>query len=339
MHTMSKQEFNTKVLFQVLNDSAPSPITRDNSPPSIEAKLILDCKCILGECVLYDDAKDSILWTDIYGKQLHKLDLNSGTHWVHSVPKMLGAFALLPKDKDGFLCAWEDGFQYYDIEGCKALSKMSLGEEVNPKKLPTRLNDGRVDPTGKRFICGGYYGDVEGNIMKVYKCEHIEEEEPKLVHEAVVDSIRVTNSICFSPDGKSMYIADSPTGQICKHDYDNQTGKLANKIIVSTNQIGVPDGSCTDMQGNIWNAVWRAGAGPSMVNCIHPVSGEVLFTVNMPDSTSQVTCCCFGGRDMDVLFITTAATGRDPEKEPHAGGLYAIKLNVKGCQEKRFIGK
>jgi sugar lactone lactonase YvrE len=58
----------------------------------------------------------------------------------------------------------------------------------------------------------------------------------------------------------------------------------------------------------------------------------------MPDETSQVSCCCFGGPNLDILFITTAGEGKAAaSKEPHAGGLYAIKLDgVKGRLEHRF---
>jgi sugar lactone lactonase YvrE len=74
----------------------------------------------------------------------------------------------------------------------------------------------------------------------------------------------------------------------------------------------------------------------SMVQRINPDTGLVVFTVHMPDATSQVTCCCFGGVDMDILFITSAAEHLDLAKEPHAGGLYAAKVPYKGRKESRF---
>lgn len=55
----------------------------------------------------------------------------------------------------------------------------------------------------------------------------------------------------------------------------------------------------------------------------------------MPDSSSQVTYCCFGGPDLDVLFISIACVNGDIKKEPNAGSVYAVKLGVKWCLEKR----
>ena len=172
--------------------------------------------------------------------------------------------------------------------------------------------------------------------MKVFR---VEQREGKLYHEPLVDEVEVTNSICWSPDGKTMYLADSPTKQIHSYDYDGEKGVVGNKKLLHTKsdpEVGVPDGSCVDSEGFLWNAVWRSGAGPGMVQRIDPSSGEVVFTVHMPDGTSQVTCCCFGGQNYDVLFITSAAESRDAAIEPNAGGLYAVKLPFRGKPESRL---
>ena len=173
--------------------------------------------------------------------------------------------------------------------------------------------------------------------MKVYR---VEQREGKLYHEPIAEDFQVTNSISWSLDGTTMYLADSPTSQIHAYDYDSATGGISNKKLLHTKsdpEDGVPDGSCVDAEGFLWNAVWRSnGAGPGMVQRIDPSTGQVVFTVNMPDATSQITCCCFGGRDLDILFITTAAENRDAAAEPDAGGLYAVKLPFKGLPESRL---
>jgi len=55
------------------------------------------------------------------------------------------------------------------------------------------------------------------------------------------------------------------------------------KSLLYTETLGVPDGSTCDSQGFVWNAVWRDGERPSIVNLIDPKSGEVAFTVKMPE--------------------------------------------------------
>jgi len=336
---MTESTLRFKQLTAILERSVP-PI---EAGKTLHAERIVNCSCELGETILYDDNTNSILWTDIYGLRFHRLDLSVGSHTVTDLPKMLCSFALRTESEIGYLCAWEDGFQLYDIENRKAVSGMSSGEEVNPSGLPTRMNDGRTDPEGKRFIAGGYNGDIEGMYMKVYKCElqggdASSTASPTLQHTALIDKIQVTNSICFSTDGDTMYLADSPTKKILKYKYDQETGDVSDKQTLRTADIGVPDGSCVDSNGNLWNAVWRSGAGPGMVNRIDSETGDILFTVHMPDATSQITCCCFGGPNLDVLFISTAAEGVDKEKEPHAGCVYAVKVGVQGRPEARFLG-
>jgi L-arabinonolactonase len=136
-----------------------------------------------------------------------------------------------------------------------------------------------------------------------------------------------------------MYLADSPTRKIFVYAYDAETGTLSDKKLVHERAEGdnsVPDGSCVDSEGYLWNAVWRHDDRPSCVQRIDPSSGRVVFTVHIPDSTGQVSCCCFGGENMDILFITSAATGKDKKKQPHAGALYAAKVPFRGRKEPRL---
>ena len=54
---------------------------------------------------------------------------------------------------------------------------------------------------------------------------------------------------------------------------------------------------------------------------------------------SNPTCCCFGGKDFDVLYISTARQRLTPEqlaREPLAGGLFAARPGVRGLPEARF---
>lgn len=312
--------------------------------PSLTARLLVDCRCQLGECVLWDDRRDAVVFVNILERSFHRLIVTietaaqAGTNATtkletYTVPKMIGAFALLD-NHPGYLVAWEDGFQLYDLEGGHELGPMSRGEVVNRSGLPDRLNDGRVDPTGTRFVCGGCAGfDAP---LKVYTCEY-DATTNELVHTPLVDEIRVTNSICWSRDGKTMYLSDSPTQQIHQFDYD-ENGKLSNKRLLHTKPTGNPDGSVVDAQGFLWNATWRQGAGTAMVDRIDPYTGEVVFSVLLPDNTSEASCCCFGGPNLDILFITTAFEYLDPATEPHAGGLYAVKLppGMSGRKESRF---
>jgi L-arabinonolactonase len=54
-----------------------------------------------------------------------------------------------------------------------------------------------------------------------------------------------------------------------------------------------------------------------------------------------VTCCSFGGKDLDVLYITTSRLGSSREeidREPTSGSLYAFRPAVRGLPDTPFAG-
>lgn len=358
----------TELLSILQNQPPPSSSSSDKN--STTATLIADTKCQLGECVLYHHLRQEVLWTDIYNHRLYKLtlnhqDANAITLDYFEVPKMLCAFALLSStNKDEtvnegtYLCAFQDGFELYNVQEPSSSSNVanqkSCGENVAPLGLPTRLNDGRCDNEGRRFICGGYFGELDNVSMKIFKCSQRNDNnnntnDKQLIHEPLIgldhdplgnapNTVRVTNSLSFSPDGHTMYLADSATSCIFRYNYDKQTGNVSQKslLIQYPQSMGFPDGSCVDKDGYIWNAVWRMGKGPGYVNRIDPNTGQIVYVVHVPDTTSQITCCCFGGEDLDVLFISTASVDRTKEEEPNAGGLYAVKVPFVGREESMF---
>lgn len=393
------------------NDS--SVIVTDTTTDFVTATLIVDCRCELGEGIIYDDRIHTVLWTDILKRQFHTLQLQfddcsttttaantagsshsptistttinhlTAIHTVYDVPKMIGSFGLIEHQNElrakittakgklesmPLLVAWEDGFQLYDVIQNVPLSSMSIGENVNPMKLPSRLNDGRVDPFGNYYVCGGFNGlltiqtkgedgeqIVEPVSMKVYKVEQKmneatlnDDNETRynryvLHHEPIVDKIRTTNSICWSTDGTLLYLADSPTKQICSYHYNKENGTIdpTSKTVVHAKlplpEADVPDGSCVDEDGCIWNAVWCSGKKSSYVQRIDPNNGgHVVYTVHIPHRTSQITCCCFGGPNLNILFISTACEGTTVEMEPHAGGIYAVQVPFRGKKESKL---
>jgi len=52
------------------------------------------------------------------------------------------------------------------------------------------------------------------------------------------------------------------------------------------------------------------------------------------------TCCCFGGENLDTLYVTSATPARKPDGPTIAaeGGLLAIDVGVRGLPEAAFGG-
>jgi sugar lactone lactonase YvrE len=84
-----------------------------------------------------------------------------------------------------------------------------------------------------------------------------------------------------------------------------------------------------DSEGMIYVATF----GGSSIIVINPEKKEIIREIKMP--TAQVTSLAFGGKNLDVLYVTTAAKFK-PKPAP-AGGLFKITgLGVKGLPMNNF---
>ena len=203
-------------------------------------------------------------------------------------------------------------------------------QDIEPDLATTRMNDGRCDRQG-RFIVGGMDESDNGEaISNVYRVDN------DLGVHKIISGVACANSTCFSPDGQVMYFADTPTGEIWAYDYDTNTGAIANKRIFTdfSDQPGIPDGSIVDAEGFLWNAQWN---GYRVIR--YRPDGSVDRVIDIP--VMNPTCVTFGGKDLDVLYVTTARYLMTPEQieaEPLSGGLFAVKVDVKGLNEPKFCG-
>jgi sugar lactone lactonase YvrE len=90
---------------------------------------------------------------------------------------------------------------------------------------------------------------------------------------------------------------------------------------------------CIDAEGMLWIALFGGGA----LTRWDPASGLLLERLELP--CCQVTSCCFGGPNLDQLFITTARREMDAasiKAEPLAGGLFQADVGVKGLAAAGF---
>eukprot|EP00238_Polyblepharides_amylifera_P010592 CAMPEP_0196579664 /NCGR_PEP_ID=MMETSP1081-20130531/24362_1 /TAXON_ID=36882 /ORGANISM="Pyramimonas amylifera, Strain CCMP720" /LENGTH=307 /DNA_ID=CAMNT_0041899313 /DNA_START=219 /DNA_END=1142 /DNA_ORIENTATION=+ len=293
----------------------------------LDAELKLDCKNILGESIVWCPERSRLFWVDIEGMLFHELDPESGDLKLWDLPERAGSVAL--KEDGGFLFAFASGLAEYNLKS-GAISKQLAVLEVD---LPsTRLNDGRCDRQG-RFVVGGFNEkqaeDGGQPLSGIYRLA-----ADGSVVRLVEEGVRCSNSICFSLDGSRMYFADSPTRKIYMFDY---SGELpTNKTLfyeMPESDPGIPDGSTVDSEGNIWNAEFM---GARVVR--HRASDGVIDTiVHLP--VPNPTQMALGGPDLDTLYITTARRKMSDEQlaaAPTAGGIFAVKVPIKGVIEPKF---
>lgn len=283
---------------------------------------LVDCRNILGEGPAWSCEEQKLYWTDIESQKLWRYDPVNGETACWDMPEKVCSMAF--REKGGLLIAFASGLSFFDLRTAERQRIRDLETEWPT----TRLNDGRCDRQG-RFIVGGFDTSGEGRSA-AYRLD------PDLSVHELFRGFNSSNSICFSPDGRTMYFADTPRGEIWAFDYDPSTGLAGNRRTFCTfdGQPGMPDGSVIDAEGYLWNAQWN---GARVVR--YDPGGRVDRVIEMP--CLNPTCVAFGGRDLDTLFITSARYLMKPEqieRQPVAGSLFAIKPGVRGLPETRFAG-
>jgi sugar lactone lactonase YvrE len=234
-----------------------------------------------------------------------------------STPSMIGSFALCT---DGnILAAMQDGFIFIDrITG--AVSPLSDPEAAFPDN---RFNDGKTDPAG-RFWAGSMSLSGEKGTGNLYMVDQ------QLNVKKQIENVSISNGLCWSLDQRFFYYIDTPTMEVVCYDYDNQTGEITNKTTVITipAKEGYPDGMTIDSEGMLWIAHWEGW----QVARWDPSTGNKIDSIHLP--VSLVTSICFGGENMDDMFITSARVGLTDEQlaeEPLAGSSFIIsKTGFKG---------
>ena len=274
----------------------------------------------LGEGVLWDDRTGRVLWTDIQERRLYRYEPKRRQLDQFDVPERLGSFGLIEGD-ERLVAAFESGFAFYHPES----GALQWIERPPHAAHNVRFNDGRVDRSG-RFWAGSMVegsGEPHGKLYCLNRGRA----------QAHLTGIAISNSVCFSPDGRHAYFADTPHRTIWRFDSHAPSGALSNRTVFAQTPRGAyPDGSNVDAEGRVWNAQW----GGSRVVC-YATDGSQSGSLDLP--VSQPTCVAFGGDELNWLFVTTARQdlkSEDLARQPHAGDLFIYEVEARGLPEPRY---
>lgn len=270
----------------------------------------------LGEGALWDYKNSRLLWIDIESGLLNIYNEDEKTNRKIDLGKRIGT--VVPKPDGNVVVALEDGIYELNLVN----EKLTLMARPEPDSLGNRFNDGKCDPAG-RFWAGTMSVTGKKKAGALYMIN------PDFSFEKKIDSVGTSNGIVWSIDKTKMYYIDTPTKKVVEYQYNNETGEITNPrdAIVIPDSLGYPDGSTLDSEGMLWIAMW----GGSAVTRWNPASGELLDKINIP--AKNVTSIAFGGKNLDVMYVTTANQGmseEDKNEYPLAGRLFELKSKVKG---------
>jgi sugar lactone lactonase YvrE len=267
---------------------------------------------------VWDAARGALRWTDIEQREIWRFDPLSGECSKQRVADRVGFFAIAA---DGRLLLG----QYKTL----ILDGVTLAD-VEPDLRGTRINDGRTDRAGNVVFGTMSEGREHPRIGSFYQYSSAHG-----LRRLDLDNPGIANSICFSPDGATMWFADSPQRTIWACDYDAASARVSRvRVFVEfAPGTGVPDGSIVDADGCLWNAVWGAGEVRR-----YTADGRLDRTVRIP--TKNPTCPAFGGADLRTLYVTTSRqehSDAELEAMPQAGGVFSARIpDVRGLPDALF---
>ena len=284
---------------------------------------VFDADALLGECPVWSSDEAVLYWVDIEGRLLHRFDPATGLDEERKVPGRPGSFAL-SGTPGRFLVAVEHRLGWYDWETARFDEWVDLEEAGTGN----RLNDGRCDPAGRFWVESMWERTSDGRFTGM-----LHRVEPDGSAVITRRNIGVSNGLAFSPDGRTMYFADTLHQKIWAYDYDVDTGAATNEIVFAdyTHLPGRLDGGCVDADGCYWGASVNGWA----VIRVTP-DGRLDRRIELP--VQKPSMCAFGGAELDVLYVTSIATHITEERSVRqqcVGGVLAVDA---GIPEPRFAG-
>lgn len=267
--------------------------------------------CQLGEGPLWHPERDQLFWFDIINHRMH----TKGQHW--DFPGHVSAAGWV--DYETLLVASEIALLRFDIASGDHVKIMDLEHDLKG----TRSNDGRSDPMGGFWIgtMGLNAEDGMGSIWRFYRGDL----------RRLYANISISNAICFAPDGRTAYFADTAKQKIMRTALDANGWPIhpPQDHIDLTGTDFHPDGAVVDAAGNLFNAQWGAGR-----IAVYDPQGQFIEAFELP--ARHTSCPAFGGADLSTLYVTSARQGID-DPDDAQGLTYKIQTTYTGQREHRVI--
>jgi sugar lactone lactonase YvrE len=271
----------------------------------------------LGEGTRWDDRYSELLHVDILAGRVFRDKINDDGALspvrTHDVPGTVGAIAPIEND-EGWLLAAGRSISYLRPNG-----DLRLVAEV--AREATRMNDAACDPQG-RFWTGTLADDHRAGGGSLYRLER------DGTTELILDGLTISNGLGWSPDSRTMYLADSGPGIIHAFRFDPEDGSISDdRVLVDVpDDVGSPDGLTVDADGDLWVAIYGGGR-------IQRYSADGALREELFAPAEQTTCCAFAGRGMHRLYVTTGTenwTDEQRRAEPGAGLVYMFDTDATG---------
>ncbi|XP_060069043.1 regucalcin-like [Ylistrum balloti] len=283
----------------------------------------------------WEVSTQSLLYVDMTGKTVHRWNAATNTDEVINldIDEKTRPSLIVPRQSGGYIVTHGRTVSHLDWSSRNLTALANIdGVESDVKVL---FNDGKCDSKG-RLWAGTFPADVK-DISNLPPNQGFLVSIAEANVQKQADKITLSNGMAWSADEKTLYFVDSIPREILAFDFDVNTGQLSNRRVAvafppdSKETLGMPDGLTIDTDGNLWVACILVGK----VACFDPQSGKLLRTIQFP--VKGTTSCCFGGENMDELYVTSgnsAVINDKADGEVPPGSVFRVTgLGVKGCPD------
>jgi sugar lactone lactonase YvrE len=262
---------------------------------------------------------ERITWVDILGK--HVLGRNIETQDIDSFETDLQVGFALPALNSGLVIGIGDEIFLRDVSGdLQPLSIKCAPTNNEQPSVPVRWNDAKVAPGGELFAGSmDYQGAIKTAALYRIPKNH--------VSEIILSPVTISNGLDWNLAGDRFFYIDTPTFVVQSFEY-TESGIADGTTFIELDQTrGMPDGMCADAEDGLWIAYF----GGKRVER-YSSQGKLTHTVEMP--VSNPTSCCFAGRNLDLLIITSAKV--TDEENPLSGMTFAVETGFMGQKNREF---
>jgi sugar lactone lactonase YvrE len=279
-------------------------------------------RCLLGESPVWSPGEQCVYWVDIHRPSILRGDPARRSTREWPMPTNVGSIGLARR---GLVVALRSGFASFD----PATSDLAPLDAPLAGVEHVRFNDGRVDRRGRFWSATVSERRVAGEAA-LYRLDGDGSSRRML------DGLTVGNGIAWSPDDRTMYLADSWERTIYAFDFDIDDGAISNRRTFArfAADEGIPDGATVDADGAYWSAHFDGGR---ITRFTPDGRRDRTFLTGMPRPTS----CEFIGTDLRTLLVTSASFGlTDAQRaaSPESGKTFTMEGCGQGLPEPVFAG-
>ena len=282
-------------------------------------KTLIKCKALLAEGPVWNHRTKEFSFVDILNQNIF-IYKNKKRIRKFKSKQMISNF--LPSKNNSWISCGKNKVFQIKIKKNKIFCKKLIS--IKHKKN-NRFNDASIDSQGRLWASTMDENEISksGNLFFFPKIN-----SPK----KLLGNFIIGNGIDWSPCKKKLYFVASDKRKIYIFDYERKAGKISKRKIFARipYQKGKPDGLCVDSMGFVWVACWDG-------SCIirFKINGKIDKIIKLP--ISRPTSVCFGGKNLNTLFITSARkTNKFNQPEKDSGNIFFIKTNVKGIETNFF---